>query len=82
MFRDAFGLGVSEGALMNMFIRSHARFEIEGEKTKAILRAAKVCRQRRDRRSDRGDELVSLVFHCKAAVVASARLLPRGPRRG
>jgi len=26
MFRDAFGLDVSEGALMNMFIRSHARF--------------------------------------------------------
>ena len=29
LFRDAFGLIVSEGALMNMFIRSHAGFEIE-----------------------------------------------------
>ena len=28
MFRDAFGLIVSEGALMNMFIRSHAGFKI------------------------------------------------------
>ena len=27
LFRDAFGLSVSEGALMNMFIRSHAGFK-------------------------------------------------------
>ena len=39
------GLDVSEGALMNMFIRSHPRFEIEAEKAKAIVRAAG-CRQR------------------------------------
>jgi transposase len=39
MFRDAFGLSVSEGALMNMFIRSHPKFKIEAEKAKAILRA-------------------------------------------
>jgi transposase len=31
LFRDAFGLTVSEGALMNMFIRSHAGFEVEAE---------------------------------------------------
>jgi len=42
MFRDAFGLIVSEGALMNMFIRSHAGFKIEADKAKAILRQAKV----------------------------------------
>ena len=42
MFRDAFGLNVSEGALMNMFIRSHPRFRNEAEKAKAILRAARV----------------------------------------
>jgi len=29
LFGDAFGLSVSEGALMNMFIRTHARFKIE-----------------------------------------------------
>ena len=29
LFGDAFGLVVSEGALMNMFIRSHPRFEID-----------------------------------------------------
>ena len=45
MFRDAFGLCVSEGALMNMFIRSHARFKIEAEKTKAVLRAARVVEE-------------------------------------
>jgi hypothetical protein len=28
---------VSEGALMNMFIRSHPRFKIEAEKAKAAL---------------------------------------------
>jgi transposase len=39
--RDAFGLGVSEGALMNMFVRSHAKFKLEADKAKAILRAAK-----------------------------------------
>jgi transposase len=43
LLRDAFGLSVSEGALMNMFIRSHPRFEIEAEKAKAIVRAAQVC---------------------------------------
>jgi transposase len=42
LFRDAFGLIVSEGALMNMFIRSHAGFKIEANKAKAILRKAKV----------------------------------------
>ncbi len=42
VFPDAFGLIVSEGALMNMFIRSRPRFEIETDKAKAILRKAKV----------------------------------------
>jgi transposase len=34
MFSDAFGIAVSEGTLMNMFIRSHGRFEIEAQKAK------------------------------------------------
>ena len=41
-FRDCFGLGVSKGALMNMFIRSHPAFKIEADKAIAILRQAKV----------------------------------------
>jgi transposase len=36
MFRDAFGLAVSESALMNMLIRSHPQFKIEAEKAKTI----------------------------------------------
>ena len=36
LFRDAFGLSVSKGALMNMFIRKRAGFEAEAGKAKAI----------------------------------------------
>ena len=42
LFRDAFGLSVSEGALMNMFIRSHPKFKIEADHAKAVLRVAQV----------------------------------------
>jgi transposase len=41
LFQDAFGLRVSEGALMNMFIRKRAGFETEAGKAKSILRAAR-----------------------------------------
>ena len=41
-FRDFFGLSVSEGTLMNMFIRSQPAFKIEADKAIAILRQAKV----------------------------------------
>jgi len=61
MFRDAFGLIVSEGALMNMFIRSHAGFKIEADKAKAILRQAKVVASDENRRADRGDQFLSWV---------------------
>ncbi len=81
MFRDAFGLGVSEGALMNMFIRSHPRFKIEAEKAKAILARRPRGRQRRDRRSYRGDELLSLGLSLQGRSGSPARLFPRGARR-
>ena len=81
LFRDAFGLDVSEGALMNMFIRSHARFEIEAREGQGHSSRRQDCRQRRDRGSDRGDELVSLGFSLQGRGRASARLFPRGPRR-
>ena len=42
VLHDAFGLGVSEGALMNMFIRSRGGFHTEAGKAKAELRAASV----------------------------------------
>jgi transposase len=69
LFRDAFGLGVSEGALMNMFIRSHVRFEIEAEKAKAILRAAKVVASDETGVRIEGTNSYHWVFHCKDAVV-------------
>ena len=69
LFRDAFGLSVSEGALMNMFIRSHPRFEIEAEKAKAIVRAAKVVASDETGVRIEGTNSYHWVFHCKDAVV-------------
>ncbi|HEY5207216.1 MAG TPA: IS66 family transposase [Roseiarcus sp.] len=69
MFRDAFGLSVSEGALMNMFIRSHAKFKIEADKAKAILRAAKVVASDETGVRIEGTNSYHWVFHCKDAVV-------------
>ena len=69
MFRDAFGLGVSEGALMNMFLRSHARFKLEADKAKAILRAAKVVASDETGVRIEGTNAFHWVFHCKDAVV-------------
>jgi len=69
LFGDAFGLSVSEGALMNMFIRSHPRFEIEAEKAKAIVRAAKVVASDETGVRIEGTNSYHWVFHCKDAVV-------------
>ena len=69
MFRDAFGLIVSEGALMNMFIRSHAGFKIEADKAKAILRQAKVVASDETGVRIEGTNSYHWVFHCKDAVV-------------
>ena len=69
MLRDAFGLGVSEGALMNMFIRSHAKFKIEADKAKAILRAARVVASDETGVRIEGTNSQHWVFHCKDAVV-------------
>jgi transposase len=69
MFRDAFGLCVSEGALMNMFIRSHARFKIEAEKAKAVLRAGRVVASDETCVRIEGTNAYHWVFHCKDAVV-------------
>jgi transposase len=69
LFGDAFGLSVSEGALMNMFIRSHAKFKIEAERAKAILRAAKVVASDETGVRIEGANSYHWVFHCKDAVV-------------
>ncbi len=69
LFHDAFGLAVSEGALMNMFIRSHARFEIEASKAKALLRAAKVVASDETGVRIEGTNSCHWVFYCRQAVV-------------
>src|ERR1700712_4623057 len=69
LLHDAFGLDVSEGALMNMFIRSHPRFKIEAEKAKAILRAARVVASDETGVRIEGTNSYHWVFHSKDAVV-------------
>jgi len=82
LFRDAFGLIVSEGALMNMFIRSHAGFKIEADKAKAILRKAKVVASDETGVRIEGDQFLSLGLPLQGCGRASARLFTRRPRRG
>lgn len=72
MFRDAFGLSVSEGALMNMFIRANDRFKTEADKAKAILRAARVVASDETGVRIEGTNSYHWVFHCKDAVVHQA----------
>jgi transposase len=69
LFGDAFGLSVSEGALMNMFIRCHGSFKIEADRAKAILRAAKVVASDETGVRIEGTNSYHWVFHCKDAVV-------------
>src|SRR5471030_1380660 len=69
LFHDCFGLSVSEGALMNMFIRSHGSFKIEADRAKAILRAAKVVASDETGVRIEGANSYHWVFHCKDAVV-------------
>ncbi len=69
LFRDAFDLAVSEGALMNMFVRSHAGFKVEADKAKAILRQAKVIASDETGVRIEGTNSYHWVFHCKNAVV-------------
>ena len=69
LFRDAFGLVISEGALMNMFIRSHAGFKLEADKAKGVLRAARVVASDETGVRIEGTNSYHWVFHCKDAVV-------------
>ena len=54
---------------MNMFIRSHAGFEIEAEKAKSILRKARVVASDETGVRIEGTNSYHWVFHCKDAVV-------------
>ena len=69
LFRDAFGLAVSERTPMNMFIRSHPRHKIEAQKARATLRAARVVASDEAGVRIEGTNAYYWVFHCKDAVV-------------
>ena len=81
LFRDAFGLIVSEGALMNMFIRSHPGFEIEADKAKAVLREARVVASDETGVRIEGTNL-PLGVSLQGCGRASAPLFTRRPRHG
>ena len=68
-FRDVFGLAVSEGALMNMFIRSRDGFKTEADKARALLRVAQVVASDETGVRIEGTNSYHWVFHCKDAVV-------------
>jgi len=77
MFRDAFGLIVSEGALSSSALI--AGFKIEADKAKAILRQAKVVASDETGVRIEGTNSYHWVFHCKDAVVHQARLFALPP---
>ena len=69
LFRDCFGLGISEGALMNMFIRSNPAFKIEADKAIALLRQAKVVASDETGVRIEGSNAFHWVFRSKDVVV-------------
>jgi transposase len=69
MFRDAFGLQVSEGALMNMFARTRPRFTCEADKARGALRTARVVASDETGVRIEGTNSYHWVFHCNDAVV-------------
>jgi transposase len=69
LFQAVLGLSVSEGALMNMFIRSHPAFKVEADKALAVLRQARVVASDETGVRIEGTSSWHWVFHCKDAVV-------------
>jgi transposase len=69
LFHNLLGLRVSEGALMNMFIRSRPRFKAEAAQARAVLRQAEVVASDETSLRIEGSNSYHWVFHCRAAVV-------------
>ena len=69
LFSDLFGLGISQGALMNLFYRSDKPFQIEADKAVAVLRNAKVVASDETGVRIEGTNAFQWVFRCKDAVV-------------
>ncbi|KAB2692650.1 IS66 family transposase [Ochrobactrum sp. Kaboul] len=66
---DIFGLTISEGALMNIFMRSQVSFEVQADKARTILQQAKVVASDETGVRIEGTNSYHWVFHCKDAVV-------------
>lgn len=66
---EMFGLAISEGALMNIFIRCRTSFKVEADKARTILRQAKVVASDETGVRIEGTNSYHWVFHCKDAVV-------------
>lgn len=69
VFKDIFGLNVSEGAIMNMFARSRSGFHATAQAAKASLRTARVVASDETGVRIEGTNAQHWVFHCKDAVV-------------
>ena len=69
LFHNLLGLTISEGALMNMFIRSRPRFEAQAAQARAVLRQAKVVASDETSLRIEGSNSYHWVFHCRDAVV-------------
>jgi len=69
LFHNLLGLSVSEGALMNMFIRSRPRFEAQAARARAVLRQAEVVASDETSLRIEGSNSYHWVFHCRDAVV-------------
>jgi transposase len=69
LFGDVFGLSISEGALMNMFRRSHKAFAGEADKARAQLRGAECVASDETGVRIEGTNAQHWVFRCSAAVV-------------
>jgi transposase len=72
LFLDLFGLGVSQGALMNMFSRTTAAFGEKRGQALAILRAAKFVASDETGMRIEGVNAFHWVFRCDEAVVHEA----------
>jgi len=69
LFRDVFGLAISEGAVMNMFVRARSTFSAEAEKARTALRSARFVASDETGVRIEGANAYHWVFHCKDAVV-------------
>jgi transposase len=69
LFRDVFGLAISEGAVMNMFARARSAFSAEAEKARTALRSARFVASDETGVRIEGTNAYHWVLNCRDAVV-------------